>query len=256
MRPLSFVLCVIVAGAVPAAAQSRPTPDFLFGEPRGSLGVRASWIFASAGQPCAELRGCQDLFSFVTQQLTLDRGDFNAPAIAADLGFAVGRRIDAVAGFEFSQTSASSEYRDFVDNDRQPIEQTTRLRAANVSGSVRVALTPRGTGVSRFAWIPRGATPYVGAGGGLLWYEFRQSGDFVDVLDPRLAIFNDVLLSKGWTPSAHAFGGVDLKVQRRTFLTFEGRYQWAAATLQQQFEGFEPIDLAGFRMSVGVNVLF
>jgi hypothetical protein len=36
----------------------------------------------------------------------------------------------------------------------------------------------------------------------------------------------------------------------------EGRYLWAAAALQRRFEGFDPIDLAGLRLSAGINVLF
>jgi hypothetical protein len=236
------------AGAArPAPQQPRPTPDFLFGQPRGSLGVRGSWVFARAGS---------DIFDFVREHLTVDKGAFNAPAIAADLAIAVAPRVDAVFGFEFSQASVPSEYRAFVDNNRQPIEQTTRLREANLSGTVRVALTPRGVGVSRLAWIPHRVTPYVGAGGGFLWYDFTQSGDFIDVLSPRLTVFSDVITSKGWTPSAHALGGVDVRVHRRLFVTLEGRYLWAAATLQRRFESFDPIDLAGFRTSAGINVLF
>jgi opacity protein-like surface antigen len=235
------------APATPANQPPRPTPDFLFGEPRGAVGVRGSWVFARAGS---------DVFDFVRQQLTVDQRAFDAPAVGADLALTVTSRIDAVIGFEFSQASAASEYRNFVDNNRQPIEQTTQLKEANVGGTLRVALRPRGVGISRFAWIPRTVTPYVGAGGGFLWYEFTQSGDFVDVLSPNLAVFSDVITSQGWTPSAHALGGVDVKVFRRVFATVEGRYLWAAATLQRRFEDFDPIDLAGFRVSAGLNVLF
>lgn len=245
----TWLAILLVAAATPdaAAQQPRPTPDFLFGEPRGSIGLRGSWVFA---------RARSDIFDFVRTHLTVDRGAFDAPGIASDLAFAVTPHLDVVGGFEFTQVSAPSEYRAFVDNNRQPIEQTTRLRTANVSGSVRVALVPRGTAVSRLAWIPRRVSPYVGAGGGLLWYDFTQTGDFIDVRSQNLAVFSDIITSKGWTPSAHALGGVDVRVHRRMFVTVEGRYLWAAATLQRRFEGFDPIDLTGLRMSAGINVLF
>lgn len=243
---LAFLL--LFAGASAATAQpERSTPDFLFGEPRGSIGIRGDLVFARAGS---------DIFDFVRTHLTLDRGAFNAPGIATDVAIGLTPRLDVVAGFEFSQASAPSEYRAFVDNNRRPIEQTTRLRTANLSGSLRVALAPRGTAVSRLAWIPSRMVPYVGAGGGLLWYQFLQSGDFVDVQTANRAVFSDVLASQGWTPSAHAFGGVDVRVQRRTFVTLEARYLWAAAALQRRFQGFDPIDLAGLRVSAGINVLF
>ena len=248
----TWVALLLVFAAAPAFAQgsggtSRATPDFLFGEPRGSIGIRGSWVFARAGS---------DIFDFVRTHLTLDQRTFDAPGVAADVAFAVTPRIDAVAGFEFSQATAPSEYRAFVDNNRQPIEQTTRLRAANVTGSLRVALVPKGTAVGRLAWIPRRVSPYVGAGGGIVWYEFTQAGDFVDVRSRSLAVFSDLITSKGWVPSAHAMAGVDVRVQRRTFVTVEGRYLWAAATLGRRFEGFDPIDLAGLRLSAGITVLF
>lgn len=75
----------------------------------------------------------------------------------------------------------------------------------------------------------------------MLHDEFNRSGDFVDALDPRLAVFHDTIASKGWTPSIHALGGVDVKLHRWLFLTVEGRYLWAAATLRQRFENFDPI---------------
>ena len=51
----------------------------------------------------------------------------------------------------------------------------------NLSGSVKFALTPRGREISSRAWIPSAVTPYVGAGGGVLHYQFLQFGDFIDV---------------------------------------------------------------------------
>ena len=232
----------------PPASQPGGSPDFLFGRPRGSLALRGSWVFARAGS---------DLFAFVERHLTVDHTDFNAPAFTTDVAMTLTPRVDAVLGVEFSQASITSEYRHFVDNNRRPITQDTRLRELNLAGGVRVALTPRGRSISRFAWIPARATPYVGAGAGALWYQFTQAGDFVDALaPPPQKVFSDVFDSKGWTPSAHAFVGMDIKLSRILFMTVDGRYLWAAATLGRDFRGFGPIDLAGFRLSAGVNVLF
>ena len=237
-----------VPGPPPVVDQSKGTPDFLFGSPHGSVGLRGSWVFARAGS---------DLFDFVEQTLTVDRKDFNAPAFAADLGITVTPRIDAVFGVDVSQASVGSEYRHFVDNNRDPITQETRLREVSLTGSIRVAIIPRGRAISRFAWIPSRMSPYVGAGGGAVWYQFTQSGDFVDAFaPPPQPIFSDAFTSQGWTPSAHAFGGVDIKLSRIWFLVVEGRYLWANAKLGRDFQNFDPIDLAGLRLSGGVNVLF
>jgi hypothetical protein len=88
----------------------------------------------------------------------------------------------------------------------------------------------------------------------MLWYKFEQSGDFVDFVD--LSVFADYFSSSGVTPSLHVFGGADVHLYRILFLTTEGRYVWANAKLGQDFVDFDPIDLAGFRLSTGISLMF
>jgi hypothetical protein len=230
----------------PAGGQrNRPAPDFLLQRPYGLLGLRGSWVFSRAGS---------DIFDFVQDQLTIDKGDFNGPAVATDVSFALTRQVEIVGGFQFNRVSISSEYRDLIDNNGQAITQQTGLKELDLSASVKWALKPRGREVSRLVWVPRTLTPYVGAGGGMLWYEFEQYGDFVDFVDS--SVFTDFFRSSGWTPSVHAFGGVDIHVYKRLLVTMEGRYLWASKTLGRDFIDFDPIDLSGFRMSAGVSVLY
>jgi hypothetical protein len=242
-----FVLPSAAAGQEAEPPRSHPgaTADFMFGQPRGSLSLRGSWVFARAGS---------DLYDFVTDQLTLESGDFNAPAIGGEVGVALTSRIEARGGVEMSVTETPSEYRRFIDNDGQPIRQQTKLQTVSVTGSVKFSLTPRGRRISRLAWIPNGLTPYVGAGGGAMYYDFLQRGDFVDFVD--LSVFGDVFESKGWAPVAHAFGGLDLQVYRRLFVHVEGRYALAKGTLDQDFIDFDPIDLTGFRTTAGISLVF
>jgi len=124
----------------------------------------------------------------------------------------------------------------------------------NLSGNVKVALTERGREVSRFAWVPRSIVPYAGAGGGVLWFDVNQTGDFIDFVD--FSVFTEVFRSRGWTPSAQVFGGVDVRVFRRLYATVDGRYLWAAGELGREWIDFDPIDLAWFRLSAGLNVVF
>jgi hypothetical protein len=252
MRRCVTLLLLLLAAALPAAAQGRvpppnprPAPDFLFGPPEGSVTLRGSWLFA---------RAASDWYDFVGDQLTIDKGDFNAPGVGVDLNVALTPRLDAQFGFDFNQAAVESEYRRFVDNNRLPITQLTTLREMNLSGNVRWAITERGREVSRFAWIPRTVVPYVGAGAGALWYDVKQTGDFVDFVD--FSVFADVFGSRGWTPSAQLFGGADVRVFRRLYVTAEARYLWAAGELGREWIDFEPIDLAGFRLSGGLNVVF
>jgi hypothetical protein len=260
MRQVTVCVVVVVSllAAVDARAQDNwpppsqtsvtdvASPDFFFGRPRGSVGVRGNWLFA---------RAKSDWYSFVTDQLTLARKDFNGPGVATDVGIAVSRRADAVFGVEFNRSSKDSEYRDFVDNNRLPINQTTRLRTTVLSGGIKFALVERGLEVSRLAWVPKHVVPYVGGGGGAVYYDLLQSGDFVDYRTS--GIFASTLSSAGWAPMAQAFAGVDVRVLKRVYVTLDGRYQWSNATLGgRDWVDFEPIDLNGFKLAAGASVIF
>lgn len=243
----AIALVFAVLGFSPAGASAQPSPDFLFGSPNGMVGFRTGWLFSSANS---------DLFTFVQRHLTVERKDFNAPAIGVDVEVAVAPRASVVMGFDFARRSKDSEYRDFVDNQRLPITQTTRLTELNLSGSIKVPITPRGREISSRAFIPAAVTPYVGAGAGILKYEFLQFGDFIDVDSPAMDIFTDTFRSSGWTPSAHAFGGVDVRVYKRLYLSAEGRYLWSSGAPDRDFIDFDRIDLAGFKATAGVHYMF
>ena len=230
------------AAATPPVSQD---PDFLFGAPRFSAGVRFGWNFARAES---------DLFDFTRELLTVGAGDFDAPRLGFDFALVLNQRLDVVFGFEYSRSSTTSEFRDFVGTDDLPIVQATELSQLPLTASAKFYLVPRGQEVSRYAWVASAAAPYVGAGVGLQWYKFEQFGEFVDFDD--LSIFEAMLTSSGWAPTVHVLGGVDVKLGRKMFLTVEGRYAWADAKLKDDFIGFDPIDLTGFGVTAGIYWIF
>jgi hypothetical protein len=257
--PLAKVCAALILLASPAFAGNEPqsapsaqpaagvpsNPDFLLGSPRATIGVRGNWLIASAGS---------DIFDFVTDQLTLEKSSFNTGSFAAEVGVSLSSRADVLLGIDLNRLRKGSEYRAVIDNFGLPIEQTTELSQTNLTASVKFAVLPKGRAVSRLAWIPRTVVPYVGAGGGIGKYKFLQTGDFVDFADN--GVFADVFKSEGWTPLVHAFGGTDVRVLRHMLLSFEGRYTWSTAELEQDFIGFDPIDLGGLKFGVGVHFVF
>ena len=250
MRSIAILL-VFLGVAVPCSAQSRPpapsrpAPDFLFSKPQAFLTVRASWLLS---------RGGSDWYDFVTDQLTLESADFNAPGVGIDVGVPLNERIEIQFAFDFNRSSTPSEYRHYVDNNRLPIEQVTTLRSANFGGNIKFSLADRGREVGQFVWVPRKVVPYVGAGAGAIAFNLRQVGDFVDYQD--FSVFPEVFESHGWAPSAQVFGGVDVRVWKRLYVTVDGRYLFANADLGADWIDFDPIDLAGFRLSGGINIAF
>jgi opacity protein-like surface antigen len=228
------------------STSAAPSPDFMLGRPRGSIGARGSFLVAGANS---------DIYDFVTDILAIEKSDFNTGSFAFEGGYSVTPRLDIIGTADFNAMNHNSDYREWQDNRGLPIQQTTELKQRNFTASAKFSLLPRGRAISRLAWIPRTFMPYVGAGGGYGSYEFRQNGDFVD-FDDGNRVFSDTFTSKGWAPTFHVLGGTDIRVYRHLLLSLDARYSWQKATLDQDFIDFEPIDLGGFRFGAGIHFAF
>jgi len=242
---LAWAVLLLLPAAALAEEEPARTPDFLFGEPKGSVGLRGGWGFARAGS---------DIYDFIGEQLTVSRRDFDGPTFGIDVGYQALPWLVIQARVDNTQSSVTSEFRRYVDQDDEPISQETRLIRTPITVGVKLYLKPRGRSVSRFAWVPNSVAPYVGGGGGMIHYELVQEGDFVDFTD--LSVFSDTFRSEGWSATANVFAGLDVKVHRRAFASLEVAYLWADAELGQDFEGFDPIDLSGFQATVGIDLVF
>jgi hypothetical protein len=216
---------------------------FLFGRPGAIFTLHGGF-----GQPNAN----SDVFTFVTDQLTLSDGDFAGFAGGAGILIPVAEQVDLSLSATYMGRSTGSEFRDWVDNDDLPIEQRTDLIRVPLLAGARYYVLPRGKSIGNLAWVPSRVSAHVGAAGGTTWYRFRQVGDFVDFEDN--AIFFDELLSDGWTPAGQLSAGLDVSVTTRLGLTAEASHLWSRATLSRDFEQFDPIDLSGFSVLVGISL--
>jgi len=236
------LLAGALALAQPAAAQG--TGDgFLFRRPSATFAVRGGYDRALAGS---------DVFSDVIERLTLNRGVFSSLTVAADLSARLTEHVDLVFGASYSGSNPRSEYRDWVDQDSLPIEQTTSFDRFPLTVSLKFFPAQRGRSLGRLAWVPVRYAPYFGVGGGAMYYRFRQVGDFVDF--ETLDVFGDEVNSSGWTMTAHGLAGVEVALGPRFFLVGEGRYTWARAAMSRAWVGFERIDLSGFSATAGIAV--
>jgi len=234
-----------IASLASAARAQDMGNGFLFGAPSGSFAIRGGWAVARAGS---------DLFAFTTDRLTLSRGDFSSPSGDLDLAFNVNPQTQIVVAMSAAIKSKRSEFRHFIDNNDLPIEQTTNFVRVPLTIGVKRYLTATGRSIGKFAWIPSRFAPYVGTGGGVMYYRFRQSGDFVDF--NTLDVFASQYESDGWAATMHVQTGLDYSLSPRFALTGEARYVWAKAPLSQDFSGFQNLDLSGFSTSVGVAIRY
>ena len=239
----SPLLIVTAALTWPALASAQDGGDgFLFKAPRFTVGLKVGY---------AQLTANSDLFDFSTEQLTLDRSDFGAPVIGAEVAIRSTDRIDATAYFGYAGGSKQSEFRDWVDTDDLPIEQVSEFSRTTLAGGAKFYLTPRDRTIGQFAWVPSTWAPYVGIGGGWMWYSFQQQGDFVDF--ETLDIFTETFKTSGTTFTGQVSAGLDFTISPRIVLNTEGRYSWGRADASGDFIGFEPVDLSGFQLTFGIG---
>jgi opacity protein-like surface antigen len=238
-------LALTAALTLPAAAAAQGGDGFLFRPPIGSFTLRGGVDRAL---------GNSDVFEFAHERLTLGSNAFTGFNVGADLAINLSNRVDVVLGVSHARSSARSEFRRFVGEDDLPIEQTTGLARTPVTVSVRAYLAPRGRAVGRFAWIPARVSPYVGVGGGSMWYRFAQEGEFVD--EETLDVFRATLRSSSWTPTAHGLAGAEFSLSPRVALTTEARYSWARADMSDDFRDFDRIDLSGLVATAGLSLRF
>ena len=240
------VFLLVVASPLlpsPAAAQGSGQ-GFLFKKPAFRVGLRGGYTLASASG--GVLDHAQD-------QLTLGKRDFDASVWGIEFATVARERLDVAVDVRVSRSKTGSEMREWVDLDDLPIEQTTTFTRVPVTLSAKFYLRDRGRAISEFVWIPEKWAPFIGAGGGVLWHQFEQNGDFVDIETLDILYFN--LETSGWTPTGHVFAGVDISISSRLFWTLEGRYAFGSAQTGPAF-AFDDLNLSGLQATIGLGARF
>lgn len=246
----------------PAAAAAQPPsagdrPDFLFGQPRGMVGISGGWLRAGTEEidpRCLEgpySESGYGLLRFFSCQLTIGERGYDSPLFRFAFGAAVAPRVDLVFDVDVSRSRVVSDYRHYTEGDL-PIDQTTELTQVPLNIGVRFWLTPRGRRVGRLAWVPNTLAFHVGAGVGARWYRLAQFGDFVNTVD--LGIDSDRFVSQGWAASRHVAAGVSIRLSPRVFAVADVRRVWSQRELADEFSG--RLDLNGLQMTGGIEFVF
>jgi opacity protein-like surface antigen len=242
----AFAVVGIAAAAGAASAQELSGKGFLFGAPTGSVSFRLGYAGANAGS---------DLFSQVTHDLSLNRGDFASMGWGLDLAFALRPRLDLVVSGDFSGMTKKSDFREWQDNSGKPIEQTTSFSRQSATMALKYYLLPYGRTLGKFAWVPARYAPWLSAGVGRTLYRFKQEGDFIDFKQNN-KVFHDTFQSSEWGNTAQFSAGLDWNLNQRFALTTQAKYLWGKADLGIDFSGFQPIDLSGIGMTGGLTIRF
>lgn len=240
------LLLAAAALLLPAIAGAQASGDgYAFGRPHASVTIRGG-----VAQPMA---GGQ-LFDDVRDQLTLGSGSFTTGTLGVDVDIRLLSRVNLQLGGTWGSRTSDSHFRDFTDTDDQEIEQRTKFTRVPLTAGLKVHLVEPGRAVGSLAWIPRKLVPYVGAGGGVMYYRFEQKGDFVDF--ENLDVFRSTLRTSGWAPGGYLNTGIDLAVRPTVGLVTDLRYDFARGPTRDEFELYDRIDLSGLSASVGLSFRF
>jgi hypothetical protein len=147
-------------------------------------------------------------------------------------------------GASYYEGKSTLAYQDWVDADGQDISHTSSLRLSDLTAAY----------VLRFG--ASSLRPYLGGGGGLLWWQFREEGYFIDFTDDELPIFFGNYRADGLTWELFALVGLDFRLSHNWSFFFEGRYRWSEDEMGGDFSGFGTIDLSGGQMVGGLSYNF
>jgi hypothetical protein len=161
-----------------------------------------------------------------------------------DVLWRTGRNTGFLFGASFYRGKTTSAYEDWVASDGSEVRHTTTLEMADLTAAF----------VFRFG---RSAVrPYLGLGGGFLWYTLTDEGNFIDFSSPGQPVFYAWYGAEATTFEAFALGGLEIPINPAWALLVEGRYRYASDTLGQDFSGFGELDLSGWELTGGFGINF
>lgn len=243
--PVLVLVAACLAPAAPAHGQMGG-PGFTFRQPTLSFGFHVGYA-----RPFAR----SDLFDQTMDEVFLDRNDLQAPFLGGELAIRASDRVDVALEVGHAWSRTTTEWQEFVEEDGSPIRHTVAFSRTPVTVSAKVYLADRGRSIGQFVWIPEKVAPFLAVGAGVVRFRFAREGDQVDY--QTLAIYTEDLEHVGSAFTAHGAFGVDVGVTKGVYVTPQVRYSWARGGLDRTiYDGFQPLDLSGFQLTLGFGARF
>jgi opacity protein-like surface antigen len=139
-----------------------------------------------------------------------------------------------------------TSYADYTDDTGGEIRQNLELDVVPMGVSLRAVPTSRRARIA----------PFVEVGADIVFYEYKEVGDFIDFQDPTRTIYSDAFKSSGAAPGFHVAGGIRVPVSDDFSIVGQYRYQVAKKTdIGGDFPGLA-LDLNGGMATFGINIRF
>ena len=139
-----------------------------------------------------------------------------------------------------------TSYANYTSDTGAEIRQSLQLSVVPLGVSLRAIPTSRRARIA----------PFAEAGVDVVFYEYKESGDFIDFQDPTRSIYPDAFRSSGSVPGFHLGGGLRVAVSDDFSLVGHYRYYFAHENdMGGSFRG-SSLDLNGGMATFGLNVRF
>jgi hypothetical protein len=191
-----------------------------------------------------EPAGGSDGWNRVFEGFTGTPSDLQDFVWGMDYLWRTGHHTGVLFGFSYYAGSTTSGYQDWVDNDGSEIRHTTRLGMSDLTAAF----------LYRFG--SAAVRPYAGIGGGFIWWQLTDEGQFIDFGAPGEPVFWGWYGADGATFEAFALLGVDIPLSPRWSFVVEGRYRYATDELGNDFSGFGTLDMSGYEITGGFGINF
>ena len=126
---------ILLVGATASLHAQSSGDGYMFHAPEARLTLRTGYDHANAGS---------DVFTDFTSLLTLKKADFSGITVGAEAAYSLGSRVDISADLAFTHKTKGSEYRYLIDNNNQPIQQSTSFDRIPLTVNARFYLTEPG----------------------------------------------------------------------------------------------------------------
>lgn len=219
-------------------------------------------------------RAQSDLWAIEFENMNFTLSNFQNSTIGFGYERYLTREISVVLSFETYNKNKAGFYKDFVGYSFEEGDFAFPKKYYkgdfSISHSFGVSITPVQASVKLMPLGRRGSfIPYIGGGAGLYLWNVKILGltiDFSDAWiyeDPKLGdveiyTVNESLLRENnrFSVGYHIFGGVMFPVGKRMAFEAEFKFNHVKGNFRDAFEGFEPFDLRGYQVSVGLNYWF
>ncbi len=228
---ISTTLLILLASTTSVATAQWGPP----GPPQNAFQVRLGYFWLDDYRDDGFWADTENVF-------TLSASDFRGFSFGFTYVRSLENWLELGLNLDFFDETERSEYRDFVDEDGRSILHDSELSLVPLTADVR--FYPLG----RYRVRPGGryilqSTFYLGLGGGFIFWDYEERGDFLDFTFDPPEIFGSRFRDDGIALEAHGLASVEIPVSPSTYLMFEGRYSFAEDTLGGDFSDLPERDI-------------